>query len=90
MTSEPIASEPASSIEGGPLLTRSEASDFLLGYGIHLKPASLARLWSVGGNGPPCLHVRGKPFYPTEVLRAWAQTQITGLRSAAPPAARRR
>lgn len=77
-------------MEGGPLLTRSQASDFLQGYGIQLKPASLARLWSVGGNGPPCLHVRGKPFYPTDVLRTWAQSQITGLRSAAPPAARRR
>lgn len=69
------------------LLTRSEASAFLARFGIRLRPASLARLWSTGGNGPPCLHVRHKPLYPRGVLRAWAGSQITGLRSAAPPAA---
>lgn len=90
MTTEPLTLDPTSAVENGPLLTRSEASVFLEKYGIHLKPGTLARLWSMGGNGPPCLHVRGKPLYPTGVLDAWAQSQITGLRTAAPAAARRR
>ncbi len=65
-------------------LTRSEASDFLLRFGIRLKPASLARMWSRGVDGPACRHVRGKPLYPRGVLRAWAESQDTGLRTSAP------
>lgn len=75
--------------EGG-LLTRSEASVFLSRLGVHLKPATLARLWSTGGDGPPCRHVRGKPYYPTAVLEVWAQSQITALRTSAPPKTRAR
>ena len=63
------------------LLTRAEASEYLKKFGIRMKPATLARLWSTGGNGPPCRHIRGKPFYPRDVLRAWAESQDTGLRS---------
>ena len=62
------------------LLTRKEASDFLLTLGVRLKPSTLARLWSTGGNGPPCVHHRNRPRYPREVLRAWAAQQTTGLR----------
>ncbi|WP_332654516.1 hypothetical protein [Brevundimonas sp.] len=62
------------------LLTRAEASAFLARFMIRLKPASLARLWSVGGAGPPCTHIRGKPYYPRGVLRAWAESQHSGLR----------
>ena len=62
------------------LLTRAEASEFLKGFGIRMKPATLARAWSTGSNGPPCRHVRGKPFYPRHVLRTWAESQITRLR----------
>jgi hypothetical protein len=62
------------------LLTRAEASAFLKRFGIRMKPATLARAWSTGSNGPPCRHVRGKPFYPRDVLQAWAESQITGLR----------
>ncbi len=62
------------------LLTRAEASEFLQRFGIRMKPATLARAWSTGSSGPPCRHVRGKPFYPRDVLRAWAESQITGLR----------
>jgi hypothetical protein len=65
------------------LLTRAEASAFLRDFGIRMKPATLARAWSVGSNGPPCLHVRGKPFYPKGVLRAWAESQTTRLRRSA-------
>lgn len=72
------------------LLTRKEASAFLGQFGIRLKPETLARLWSTGGNGPPCRHVRHKPFYPRGVLRAWALDQVTELRASAPPAAKAR
>lgn len=71
-------------------LTRAEASIFLLRFGIRLKPASLARMWSTGADGPACRHVRGKPFYPRGVLRAWAEAQDTGLRTSAPVKKRRR
>lgn len=62
------------------LLTRREASAYLARFQIVLKPATLARIWSVGGDGPPCQHIRGKPWYPRGVLRDWAQSQRTGLR----------
>ena len=71
-------------------LTRVEASAFLERYGIRLKPTSLARMWSVGADGPACRHVRGKPYYPRGVLRAWAEAQDSGLRSSAPVKKRRR
>jgi hypothetical protein len=61
------------------LLTRKEASDFLLTLGVQLKPSTLARLWSTGGNGPPCVHHRNRPRYPRGVLRAWAAAQTTSL-----------
>lgn len=73
------------------LLTRTEASAYLTRFHIGLKPASLARMWSVGGDGPPCTHVRGRPRYPRAALRTWAQSQRTDLRSsrrAAPTAGR--
>lgn len=65
------------------LLTRTEASAFLASCGVRMKPATLARLWSVGGDGPPCVHIRKKPYYPRGVLRAWAAEQSTGLRTRA-------
>ena len=74
----PVAAEPAGSADE--LLTRKEASDFLLTLGVKLKPSTLARLWSTGGNGPPCVHHRNRPRYPREVLRAWAAQQTTALR----------
>jgi hypothetical protein len=72
------------------LLNRKEASAFLAAFGIRLKPASLARLWSVGAGGPPCRHVRAKPYYPRGLLRAWALSQVSELRTGAPAAARGR
>lgn len=72
------------------LLTRAEASAFLSQLGIRLKPASLARLWSTGSNGPPCRHIRAKPYYPRGLLAEWARSQITDVRTGAPPAARGR
>lgn len=72
------------------LLTRAEAAAHLEQFGIRLKPATLARIWSTGSGGPPCRHIRSKPFYPRHLLEAWAATQISGLRTAAPAAARGR
>lgn len=72
------------------LLTRKEASAFLVQFGIRMKPETLARLWSTGGDGPPCRHVRHKPYYPRGVLRAWALAQVSSLRACAPPAAKGR
>lgn len=72
------------------LLTRAEASAYLAELGVRLKPATLARLWSTGSSGPPCRHVRAKPFYPRDLLRVWAEAQITEVRDGAPPAARGR
>jgi hypothetical protein len=63
------------------LLTRAEASAYLARYNVRLKPATLARLWCVGGDGPPCRHVRRKPYYPRSELRAWALRQRSCLRS---------
>lgn len=51
--------------------------------GVRLKPATLARLWSTGGNGPPCVHHRNRPRYPRDVLRSWAAEQTTQLRRSA-------
>lgn len=66
--------------EDDDLLTRSQASDYLGRFHIRMKPATLARLWSVGGDGPPCRHIRGKPWYPRGELRAWARSQQSNLR----------
>jgi hypothetical protein len=62
------------------LLSRNEASVFLARFHIHMKPATLARLWSVGGDGPPCRHIRSKPWYPRGELRRWAEGQQSNLR----------
>lgn len=72
------------------LLTRKEASAFLVQFGIRMKPETLARLWSTGGNGPPCRHIRRKPYYPRGVLRDWALAQVGDLRASAPSAAQGR
>lgn len=67
------------------LLTRAEASAFLSRYNVRMKPATLARIWSVGHDGPPCRHIRRKPFYPRGELRTWALQQRTGLRASRAP-----
>ena len=62
------------------MLTRAEASAYLARFHVHLKPATLARMWSVGSPGPPCQHIRRKPMYPRGHLRYWALSQSSGLR----------
>jgi len=63
------------------LLTRKEASAYLARYHVALKPATLARIWSVGGDGPPCQHIRSRPLYPRGELRTWALGQRSPLRN---------
>lgn len=90
MTTDPNVT-PMIEVEGDEaLLTRAEASAFLALMGVHLKPATLARLWSTAAGGPPCQHIRSKPFYPRGLLRVWARSQISEIRTGAPPAARGR
>lgn len=67
------------------LLTRAEASALLARFNVRMKPATLARIWSVGQDGPPCRHIRKKPYYPRGELRAWALRQRTGLRASRAP-----
>lgn len=62
---------------GETLLTRAEASVFLNGRGIRMKPTTLARAYSTGSGGPPCRHIRNKPYYPLDLLETWAEAQIT-------------
>lgn len=45
--------------------------------GIRMKPTTLARAYSTGSGGPPCRHIRNKPYYPLDLLERWAETQIT-------------
>ncbi|GLK50132.1 hypothetical protein GCM10017620_31060 [Brevundimonas intermedia] len=82
-----VTEPPFSAVDEGALLTRAEASAFLAQRGIRLKPATLARLWSTRSDGPPCRHIRSKPYYPRNLLEAWAAAQISGLRTGAPAAA---
>ena len=72
------------------LLTRAEASALLAQLGLPMSPATLARLWSAGGDGPPCRHVRSRPHYPRQRLLEWARRQIGDVRTAAPAAAQAR
>jgi hypothetical protein len=79
MSLDETASEPTAEADDD-LLTRSEASEYLRRFGIRMKPATLARAWSTGADGPPCRHVRRKPLYPRAALRVWAESQTTDLR----------
>ena len=90
MIPPPEIGAPAAVTDEDVLLTRKEASAFLAQFGIRMKPETLARIWSTGGDGPPCRHIRHKPYYPRGVLRAWALSQVGELRAAAPAAAQAR
>jgi len=81
---------PAEADGGDDLLTRAEASAFLTALGVRIKPATLARLWSTGSSGPPCRHIRSRPYYPRGLLRDWGLSQISEVRQGAPSAAKGR
>lgn len=75
---EPSGGDRASGAPAGEtLLTRAEASVFLKGKGIRMKPTTLARAYSTGSGGPPCRHIRNKPYYPLDLLETWAEAQIS-------------
>ncbi len=74
---DPGTEHPGTETKAETLLTRAEASVYLKGKGIRMKPTTLARAYSTGSGGPPCRHIRNKPFYPLDLLETWAQAQIT-------------
>jgi len=90
MTEPSLGASPAPEEHDEDLLTRAEASAYLARFQVRMKPATLARIWSVGGDGPPCEHIRSKPWYPRGELRAWALRQRTGLQRSRPKASERR
>lgn len=61
-------------------LTRREASMYLETLGVRRKPATLAKLHCVGGDGPPCEHEGRRPLYSKRRLHAWAMRQLTQMR----------
>jgi len=63
------------------LLTRKEASSELLRIGIRRSPSTLAKIFSVRSDGPPCTHLGRTPYYPRQKLHEWARSQLTALRS---------
>lgn len=74
MTESPVALSLAAP-EFEALLTRAQASEHLTRYMIQMKPATLARVLCIGGDGPPCVRIRGRAFYPLGELEAWALAQ---------------
>ena len=77
MTPEPHGLAPTAPCPLEDHLTRAEASAFLERKGIRMKATTLARAYSTGSGGPPCRHIRNKPYYPLDLLTAWAEAQIT-------------
>lgn len=63
------------------LLTRKEASRELAALGIRRSPGTLAKIYSTGANGPPCVHLGRTPYYPRSLLHAWVRRQLTAPRA---------
>lgn len=70
------------------LLTRREASEYLARIGVRRKPATLAKVFSVGAEGPPCVHDGRKPLYPKRLLHAWGMSRLTAVRRSSAEARR--
>lgn len=63
------------------VLRRSAASDYLQAtWGVSCKPATLAKLATLGG-GPPFAHVGRWPVYSPEDLDDWIERRLTEKRS---------
>lgn len=62
------------------LLTRIEASKYLRGLGISLKPQTLAALSSRGGDAPPTTKRGRIVLYPKRSLHRWGVLRLTGFR----------
>lgn len=52
------------------LLSRKDASQYLMDRGVKRAPSTLAKLGCIGG-GPPFKHIGRAPMYPTDELDAW-------------------
>jgi hypothetical protein len=65
------------------LLDRREASAYLQSIGVRRTPATLAKLFSIGGDGPPCVHDGRRPLYPKRQLHEWGVGRLTMLRRSA-------
>lgn len=63
------------------LLTRKEASRELAAMGIRRAPSTLAKMFCMRSDGPPCVHLGRIPYYPRRELHAWARAQLTAPRS---------
>ena len=62
------------------LLTRKEASRELAALGIRRSPNTLAKIYSTGSNGPPCVHLGRAAYYPRSLLHAWVRQSLTAPR----------
>jgi hypothetical protein len=62
------------------LLDRREASAYLETIGIRRKPATLAKLYCIGADGPPCVHDGRRVLYPKRSLHLWGMRQLTAVR----------
>jgi hypothetical protein len=71
------------------LLTRSQASAYLASIGVRRAPATLAKLFCIGVDGPPCRHDGRRPLYPKRLLHVWGMRQLTRLRRSSAEARRR-
>lgn len=69
------------------LLTRAEAAAYLSSIGVRRKPATLAKLFCIGADGPPCKHDGRKPLYPKRELHVWGMRQLSALRRSSKPSA---
>ena len=65
------------------LLDRRQASRYLAGIGVRRAPATLAKLFSTGADGPPCVHDGRTPLYPKRQLHEWGVSQLTRVRRSA-------
>jgi hypothetical protein len=63
------------------LLTRKEASSELLRMGIRRSPSTLAKIFCLREDGPPCTHLGRTPYYPKRQLHEWVRSRLTALRS---------
>jgi hypothetical protein len=62
------------------LLDRRQASAYLETIGVRRKPATLAKLYCIGDDGPPCMHDGRRVLYPKRLLHFWGVRQLTAVR----------
>ncbi len=62
------------------LLDRRAASQYLLSIGVRRAPATLAKLFCTGADGPPCQHDGRRVLYPKGSLHLWGVHQLSAIR----------